>query len=93
MKGKMIIEQILKFFGIENHQIGSTIETFYTIPEIITFFQKMYPAANIEKTPEDSDELGIYIKRENRPTIFIPIRDSQKSGYFLIEVPNESSLT
>ena len=88
----MIFEQILKFFGIENHQAGSTIETFHTIPEIITFFQNIYPEANIEKTPEDSEELGIYIKRKDANRIFIPIRESQKSGYFLIEVPSESSL-
>ncbi|MBP7281204.1 MAG: hypothetical protein KBA66_06500 [Leptospiraceae bacterium] len=89
----MIFEQILKFFGIENHQAGSTIETFHTIPEIITFFQNIYPEANIEKTPENSEELGIYIKRSNSQTIFLPIRESQKSGYFLIEVPSEASLS
>jgi len=89
----MIFEQILRFFGIEKHQAGSTIETFHTIPEIIAFFQNIYPEANIEKTPEDSEELGIYIKRENSKDIFLPIRESQKSGYFLIEVPSESSLT
>ena len=70
----MIFEQILKFFGIENHQAGST-ETFHTIPEIITFFQNIYPEANIEKTPENSEELGIYIKRSNSQTIFLPIRE------------------
>lgn len=89
----MILEQILKFFGIENHQAGSTIETFHTVPEIIAFFQKLYPEANIEKTQEDSEELGIYINRKEGNKIFIPIRESQKSGYFLIEVPSESSLT
>lgn len=89
----MIFEQILKFFGIENHQAGSTIETFHTIPEIIIFFQKIYPEANIEKTPEDSEELGIFIERKNSNRIFIPIRESQKSGYFLIEVPSEASLS
>jgi hypothetical protein len=89
----MIFEQILKFFGIENHQAGSTIETFHTVPDIIAFFQKLYPEANIEKTPEGSEELGIYINRKEGNKIFIPIRESQKSGYFLIEVPSESSLT
>ncbi|HRG48311.1 MAG TPA: hypothetical protein PLX69_22240 [Leptospiraceae bacterium] len=89
----MIFELILKFFGIENHQVGGTIETFHTIPEIIAFFQKIYPEANVEKTPEDSEELGIYIKRKDVNRIFIPIRESQKSGYFLIEVPSESSLS
>jgi hypothetical protein len=89
----MIFEQILKFFGIENHQAGSTIETFHTIPEIIAFFQKLYPGANIEKTPEDSEELGIYIVRNDVNKIFMPIRESQKSGYFLIEVPSEASLS
>ncbi len=89
----MIFEQILKFFGIENHQAGSTIETFHTIPEIIAFFQKLYPEANIEKTPEDAEELGIFIERKNLSRIFIPIRESQKSGYFLIEVPSEASLS
>ncbi|MBK8395329.1 MAG: hypothetical protein IPL26_08815 [Leptospiraceae bacterium] len=89
----MIFEQILKFFGIDNHQVGSVIETFHSVPEIIQFFQKLYPEATIEKTKESSEELGIYINRNNIKPIFIPIRDSQKSGYYLIEIPNESSLS
>lgn len=89
----MILEQILRFFGIESHQIGTTIETFHTVPEIIAFFQNLYPESEITKTKENSEELGIYINHKNSKTIFLPIRESQKSGYFLIEVPSESTLS
>ncbi|HMV45638.1 MAG TPA: hypothetical protein PK079_07470 [Leptospiraceae bacterium] len=85
-----IFEQILKFFGIGEHQAESTIETFHNVPSIITFFQSLYPDARVEKSPEDAEELGIYIQRTGSNQIFIPIRESQKSGYYLIEVPARS---
>lgn len=88
-----IFEQILKFFGIGEHQAESTIETFHTVPDIIHFFQSIYPEAIVEKSPEGAEELGIYIRRENTEPIFVFIRESQKSGYYLVEVPHRSKFS
>jgi hypothetical protein len=89
----MIFELILKFFW--NRKSSTWVERlrhFIRFPKSLLSFKTYIQRQNIEKTPEDSEELGIYIKRKDANRIFIPIRESQKSGYFLIEVPSESSL-
>jgi hypothetical protein len=86
----MILEQILTFFGLKEKHKMENIEIFRSVSEIIAFFQRKYPDAMVERSDENSDELGIILKRrDSQSTTFIPIRDSQKSGYFLIEVPKE----
>lgn len=85
----MILERILAFFGLKEKRKMENVEIFQSVPEIMAFFQKNYPEAKIERSKENSEELGIFIQKNEIEKTFIPIRDSPKSGYFLIEIPKD----
>src|SRR5262249_603425 len=65
---------------------GEMIKEFRNIPEMMEAFRGVFPEAKITKA--EGEELGVNIEIAGSK-YFIPVRDAQGSGYYIVDIPGE----